>query len=123
MAHRKGAGKEMKYMIVKQQNGEGCDYTIGCGISVEIIEAGSIQEAEAIALYPNGEGSKADIFEDCDGNYIKSIRIFKVSDCHEVDVEGLRKAGFSNQKKEAEEAAKASELAEFERLRQKIYGL
>ncbi len=35
----------MKYIAVLHQDGEGCDYTIGCGTRVEYTEAESMKEA------------------------------------------------------------------------------
>jgi hypothetical protein len=36
----------MKYLVVFEQDGEGCDYTIGCGIYSEEIEAEDIGDLE-----------------------------------------------------------------------------
>lgn len=36
----------MKYVIILEQRGEGCDYTIGCGINFRVIEAESREKAE-----------------------------------------------------------------------------
>lgn len=35
----------MRYFLLRRQKGEGCDYTIGCGLSFEEIEADSRKEA------------------------------------------------------------------------------
>jgi hypothetical protein len=35
----------MKYVIIFEQRGEGCDYTIGCGIKFKIIEANDLEDA------------------------------------------------------------------------------
>ena len=34
-----------KYIAIRVQNGEGCDYTIGCGINYVEVEADSFEEA------------------------------------------------------------------------------
>lgn len=34
-----------KFLYLKKQSGEGCDYTIGCGINFEIIHAQSFDDA------------------------------------------------------------------------------
>jgi hypothetical protein len=39
-------GKMSHYILVIQQRGEGCDYTIGCGIRYKLINASSYEEAE-----------------------------------------------------------------------------
>lgn len=35
----------MKFLLVRRQEGIGCDYTIGCGLAVEEIEASSVDAA------------------------------------------------------------------------------
>ena len=39
----------MRYVIILEQRGEGCDYTIGCGINYKTIEAKDFEEAQAKA--------------------------------------------------------------------------
>jgi len=39
----------MRYVIILKQRGEGCDYTIGCGINFKIIEARDFAEAQVKA--------------------------------------------------------------------------
>jgi hypothetical protein len=51
----------MRYILVMQQYGEGCDYTIGCGIKYRIMTARTFEEAQLAAKkyiqegYPVGE--------------------------------------------------------------------
>lgn len=35
-----------KYYCLREQAGQGCDYTIGCGIAIDIIYANSLEEAQ-----------------------------------------------------------------------------
>lgn len=39
-----------KFICVKRQSGEGCDYTIGCGVRVDVIHAETEAEAQKRAL-------------------------------------------------------------------------
>lgn len=34
-----------QFLVVKRQAGEGCDYTIGCGVKVELVQAESLHAA------------------------------------------------------------------------------
>jgi hypothetical protein len=34
-----------KYLVIKKQEGDGCDYSIGCGVRLDTIEAESTAEA------------------------------------------------------------------------------
>jgi len=54
----------MKWLLLMSEEGEGCDYTIGCGVAYEMIEAESREEALEVAreklddrslLDPDGE--------------------------------------------------------------------
>lgn len=45
----------MKYLVCEQQNGEGCDYTIGCGMTYSIWEADSEEDLIEQVLYPDGK--------------------------------------------------------------------
>jgi len=35
----------MRYIVIKTQKGEGCDYTIGCGMNYDFVEASTPSEA------------------------------------------------------------------------------
>lgn len=35
-----------KYYCLREQSGQGCDYTIGCGIAIDTIYANSLEEAQ-----------------------------------------------------------------------------
>lgn len=44
----------MRYLICKKQCGVGCDYTIGCGMLFEFIDADSRADAQEKAIWPDG---------------------------------------------------------------------
>lgn len=110
----------MKFLVIQTQTGQGCDYTIGCGTRADIMEADSLEIVQQMVLFPNGIDEKAVVFEDGDGDYIKSIRIVKEGNWHEIDVEGLRRIKAEESEK-SHAAAEDSERAEYERLKKK-YG-
>ncbi len=39
-----------KFLVLMRQSGEGCDYTIGCGIKWKFLEAGTVEEAALSAV-------------------------------------------------------------------------
>ena len=49
----------MKFLVCMTQHGYGCDYTIGCGMRYDVIEADSREDVIETVLYPDGrdEGS------------------------------------------------------------------
>jgi len=75
----------MKFLILLEQNGEGCDYTIGCGINFEEIEAKDLKSAcqRVVENYGDGEYS-------CEGG-LKSIRVIEIADESSMDMDSLEK--------------------------------
>ncbi len=112
-------GSIVKYLVIQTQSREGCDYTIGCGTRADIIEAESLEIAQQMVLFPNGVSEKAVIFDDGDGDYIKSIRIVAEGDWYEIDVEGLRRIKAAEDAK-AKTAVVDAERAEYDRLKRKF---
>lgn len=103
------------YMVELQQSG-GCDYTIGCGLVTESLDATS--EAEAIAEvtemirenHSHAEGR------------IDSATLYAVVDVIRVDVKGIYQAIAAEQKAALAAEKERKERAEFDRL-QKKYGV
>lgn len=54
---RRGPLQTTGYALLLRQNGEGCDYTIGCGLRVHPLHATTVEaaRAEAIALFKDDE--------------------------------------------------------------------
>lgn len=48
-----------KYLVCKKQKGEGCDYTIGCGMRYDFIEADSVDDAIEKTIYPDGRRERS----------------------------------------------------------------
>ncbi len=106
------------YYLIQRQDGEGCDYTIGCGIRISQIQASNIEEAKENA-------------NEMIGNYWKYKYDYSIDRATLLVVsEEIDLASFLDQKKTEREAEitkekqdkiEAEELAQFERLRRK-YG-
>jgi len=103
-----------KYMVIMVQNGEGCDYTIGCGVKVEPLKARTVEDARAEAQ----RIITLDGYLERDGAVYKAVLVTAHED---LPVESW-KAGLKAVR-EAEEAEeqRGRELAELERLKAK-YG-
>lgn len=109
---------EVKYIAIFHQDG-GCDYTIGCGVSVDTLKADSRDDAveEVRAKFGIGrEEREYDIEE------ISSVSLLEVTCEVEVDLD-LIKDEIENAKTAAKAAAlEAQEKAELERLYKKYGG-
>lgn len=130
------------YLLVRRQGG-GCDYTIGCGISVSSFQAESMEDAER-KIVDLEEDWKKQAREAEDPFYyldlcIRESHIFDVdprndcSACEEIELyeisdsldmvpilrEKLNNINAFKRELEAE-VVKARDLAEFERLKKKL---
>ena len=120
-----------KYLVLKKQHGEGCDYTIGCGMQYEVKEFdGSFEDAIKHFFleiaFPIGH-SEANGFNACcrldpeDDQQIEEIVIVPYEALTFLDTKGF----WANIKKQRDEKDKATqeakERAEFEKLKAK-YG-
>ena len=109
----------MKYLICEKQEGEGCDYTIGCGMRFDFIEADSIQDAIEKTVYPDGRDEHCALEGE---NALEKILIIPTEYVTVVDVEKMAQEIKQRRKDEAAEAQKVKELAEFKRLQAKYGG-
>ena len=109
----------MKFLVCEKQYGEGCDYTIGCGMKFDFIEADSIQDAIEKTIYPDGR----DEYCSLEGEQaLEKILVIPAEYVTAVDVESLSKEIKEQRAHEAAEAQKAKELVELKRLQEKYSG-
>ena len=109
----------MKYLVCQKQEGAGCDYTIGCGMRFDFIEADSIQDVIEEVVYPNGRKNYCTIVDD---QALEKILIIPAECVIAVDVESMAKEVEQQRAREAEETQKAKELAMYKRLQAKFGG-
>lgn len=106
----------MKYLICKKQIGEGCDYTIGCGMKFYFMDAESVEDAVEKIVYPEGR----DQYCSLDGeNALCEILIIPEKHVTSVDVVSLKNEFDKNQAVLAEAKIEAEEKAELYRLQNK----
>ena len=108
-----------RFIAYLEQEGEGCDYTIGCGVC--LIEVGGDTHEEAVAelrqmVFEDGSGFGPD-----SENRLKCITLYEVADTDGIPIEEWYAKYEAEQKRIAFEQASAAERAQYERLRQK-YG-
>ena len=105
----------MKYTVILKQDGEGCDYTIGCGMTKTTIEANSLDEAKEklnkliIETYPRTRMERglawAELYEE---------KIYS------APVEDLYAEKQQKEDKEDQEIREKKDREEFERLKEKF---
>lgn len=112
--------KEMKWLILKTQDDEGCGYTIRCGVDYDVIEADTLADAEEAAVWPDGREEYSSLC--CPEFGLAKITILPFDDVHEVDVASYKKLIAEQKRRDSEAAEESKERAELERLRAKYGG-
>ena len=109
----------MKYLVCKKQEGEGCDYTIGCGMRFDFIEAASVQDAIEKTVFPDGRDENSQLEGE---NALEKILIVPAEYVTVVDVDSMASEIKQQRESETAEAQKTKELAELKRLQSKYGG-
>lgn len=111
----------MKFLVVQRQSG-GCDYTIGCGVAVSVVEADDMQAA-IVSL-------KSAAFSDDPGTYDllsthegkrSRVQIFEIGEEMEIPLGEWRAERLRHEADHRASATEATERRQLEALRAK-YG-
>lgn len=110
----------MTYLVIMKQHGEGCDYTIGCGMTYRIVEAESIDELmENEIAFPEGEDEPT-----CSklrgDNELKEVIVIPYDQAQFIDLKPWKKMVEDKISDDLADMRSAEDLAEFERLRKKL---
>lgn len=107
----------MKYLILLEGHGGGCDYTIGCNKKWEFIEAGSIQDArDKVALILEDHGCE----EGC--SRIAKATIIEPASISDFKISGWEADKAKERRELQERELEKREKADFERLKEKFGG-
>ena len=108
----------MKTFLVVRKQSVGCDYTIGCGVSLELRSAKAID-----ALLAEAAASPAEwgIMDECE-HELSGITIHEVADTRVVPLDRIRKREREAEGARAAAQQNAAERAEYERLHSKYGG-
>lgn len=107
----------MRYLICKEQYGEGCDYTIGCGMVFEFVEAESVDDAIEMTIYPDGGDSYCAL--EGDEMALATILVIPAEHVITVDIKRMLKKIKRQRKQEEKEEKRQQELVELKRLIEK----
>lgn len=101
----------MFYLFMKQE-GEGCDYTIGCGRQLAQLEAETLEDAIAMAV-------ETYAIDDTGEQELEEAVIFGAP-VHTFDLPAMKHAQRVAKREQAKSESDDRERAEFERLRKKF---
>ena len=104
----------MKFLVVSKMHGYGCDYTIGCGMRFDWVEAESAEEAERKIVEDYGVKPS-----ESDEQPLKEIYVIPEKYVHKLDVEYHVQAKTLRINREKEEREKQKDMKELDRLQKK----
>jgi len=104
-----------KFIAYIQGAGEGCDYTIGCNLSVYFLpdHIETMEQAVEFCGTPQDE----DDFLGCSSEMVSQITVFEVINFENVDVGAVKAARKADRRRIANERKEQQERAELERLK------
>lgn len=102
----------MKYYVYLQQQGQGCDYTIGCGEHLTSVNADNDEEAVEKLSSLIKDNYTSDEF------YLERAILFK--DTIPFDLQSLYEEIESEKEKEKKKLQHLRDMKDFERLRKKL---
>jgi hypothetical protein len=109
----------MEYLVIRNQGNQGCDYTIGCGINYEFMEADTIDAILEEIFYPDGReelDGYSYVLDDDSEFSLDEILIIPTEHVIKVDLDRYKKAYKDREEtekqiqKEAEEKALLAKL-------------
>jgi len=104
----------MKYKAYLKQDGEGCDYTIGCGQIVVEINASNIDEAKQTLTELISENySQSD-------ERIVSCDLYEINEVFTIDVGGIYSHKEILEEEQKQKQTLEEDKKEFERLKAKL---
>jgi hypothetical protein len=113
LEHLKHELNDTKYKAYLKQYGDGCDYSIGCGIRVIDIEANNTGEAA-------GKLALIIMNQYCDEmNEISEAQLYEVSETHDIPVDFIYKKQSEIEENKKKRQIEEQERKEFERLKSK----
>ena len=104
----------MKYIAHLVQKGEGCDYTIGCGLVVRELSADNMEDAR--------EELKEIIKEEYsyDEAYLEKATLYEVNEVVDVDVDAIYNEKAEDKKVEKEKEERIKDYEKFLELKKKF---
>lgn len=112
----------MKYLVISDQGTQGCDYTIGCGVNYEFLEADSIESLLEEIFYPDGreetDGYSSALDDDSEYS-LENIFIIPAEQVIKVDLERYKKEQKQERIKQKEAKKEKEELELLAKLEEK----
>jgi len=108
----------MRFLVCQRMAGGGCDYSIGCGMRFDWVEADSIEAVEEKTVWPNGRDERSRLEGEMG---LSDILIIPEEHVHVVDVKAIDASIAATRHARELNRKEQQERAELARLRAK-YG-
>lgn len=100
----------MRFLAVIEEQDEGCDYTIECGVAVRVIDAESVEEAKKIAL------AAFCVWSSNNERNIKKIDLYEIAASHDMsDAFALEVKRLKQEHEDEKRAEKKREIARLQK--------
>lgn len=111
-----------KYIIIRQGEQEGCDYTIGCNINFTIEKFdGNFEEAKQHFIFKEfyPEGEEEPYFTEDLENELSELWVIPFDENYKIDLESTKKGYRKKEEEKITKDVKIAELRELKRLKSK----
>lgn len=114
----------MRFLVCQKQHGQGCDYTIGCGMRFDYVDAESVEAAIEKVVWPDGRGEEDEDEDDMDcaligDSALSDILVIPAEHVVTVNVEKMTAEVEAAKIERRAKERKRKELAELKRLQAK----
>lgn len=106
----------MIFLVCRKQKGIGCDYTIGCGMRFDYMDAPSVEALVEMIVYPEGQDEYCTLNGE---QALDEILIISAEFVKTVDVSALLAEYQESESRRKRQDTEASELALLEILKRK----
>ena len=107
------------YLVCMRQYGEGCDYTIGCGMKYKVVGAENREEAIEKVLYPDGRDEGYSYTLDGEQELVELV-VTEFTEGSVVNLEPYKNEFKEAMKAEAEQTEKDKRRKEYLLLKQEF---
>lgn len=106
----------MRFLVCERQVGQGCDYTIGCGMRFRYVEAADQAALVEKLIWPAGRDEGSTVEGD---DRLKDLLIVPAEAVITVDLQPFADAVAAKRRQAKEERIRAAELAKLAELQKK----
>ena len=106
-----------KFMVMQKQHGYGCDYTIGCGMRFDVMEAESKEALIEEIIFPDGRDECSAVEGDSE---LKELLVVEMDSVESVDLSKFKELVDDIKEERYRREKDEEDRKEYERLQEKF---